>query len=437
MIQIESSSTYITGIEQAVGKQVLRGPRRPGWLGRRRRRGGRGQQEFSSWLADQDVSIDPQFGLKVEAGQMVPTDTSVSYALSDSARSGAGPDPRPDLRGRAAGLAHLRVGRQAVVAEEPLLEFRAVMRRLRAECGWKREQTHRSLARYLVEELHETLEALDAWQDAGQATDADAEHLCEELGDLLLQVYFHAVVAEEAGSFTLDDVARGITEKMRRRNPHVFAPEGAPRAPAGDAAAINDVWQQIKAQEKARESVTDGLPPTLPALLYADKVVDRLAREGAPVEPAGTGTVESESVQSVLGDRLLALVVEAHAAGVDPEQALRDAVRRVALRRVGANSFRIEVESARTRSESRSSRRKVDEFAPTRPVAGRPVRRAGRPRACSGCRPRASPPASARMPATRARISAWASSGTRIHSPRIAVPRDQTRHCSTSANGIA
>src|SRR6478672_9963954 len=167
-----------------------------------------------------------------------------------------------------------------MASDEPLLEFRAVMRRLRAECGWKREQTHRSLARYLVEELHETLEALDTWEDAERAT---------------------AAVAEEAGSFTLDDVARGITEKMRRRNPHVFAPEGAPRAPAGDAAAINDAWQAIKAEEKARESVTDGLPPTLPALLYADKVVDRLAREGTPVAPSPEGD---------LGDRLLALVAE-------------------------------------------------------------------------------------------------------------------------------
>ena len=216
---------------------------------------------------------------------------------------------------------------------EPLLEFREVMRKLRAECGWKREQTHRSLSRYLVEELHETLEALDTWEATG-----DGEHLCEELGDLLLQVYFHAVIAEESGSFTLDDVARGITEKMHRRNPHVFAPEGQPRAPAGDAAAVNDAWQAIKAQEKPRDSVTEGLPPTLPALLYADKVLDRLAREGKqppagePAPPGKPGSV-IEPVETTpsedLGDRLLALVAEAHEAGIDPEQALRDAVRRL------------------------------------------------------------------------------------------------------------
>jgi XTP/dITP diphosphohydrolase len=179
------------------------------------------------------------------------------------------------------------------------------MRRLRAECGWKREQTHRSLARYLLEETHETLEAIDT---------GDAAHLREELGDLLLQVYFHAVIAEEAGEFTLDDVAGDIIAKMWRRNPHVFGD-----AVGGTPQEINNAWEAIKATEKQRSSVTEGIPPTLPALLYADKVLDRLAREGASVEPAG----------DELGDRLLALVAEARASGVDPEQSLRDAVRRL------------------------------------------------------------------------------------------------------------
>jgi XTP/dITP diphosphohydrolase len=189
---------------------------------------------------------------------------------------------------------------------EPLLEFLAVMRRLRAECPWKAEQTHRSLARYLLEETHETLEAIDT---------GDLDHLREELGDLLLQIYFHAVIAEETGAFTLDDVARGITEKMVRRNPHVFGDAG----PTGDATAVNEAWEAIKATEKSRTEVTDGLPPTLPALLYADKVLDRLARAGAAPPPTGDD----------LGDRLLALVAEARETGTDPEQALRDAVRRV------------------------------------------------------------------------------------------------------------
>ena len=196
----------------------------------------------------------------------------------------------------------------------PLLEFLEVMRRLRAECPWKREQTHRSLVRYLLEETHETVEAIES---------GDADHLREELGDLLLQVYFHAVVAEEAGAFTLDDVARGVTEKMLRRNPHVFGPD-ASAAGGGDAAAVNDAWQAIKAQEKARASVTDGLPASLPALLYADKVLDRLARDGRPA------AVPAPPAEDDVGGRLLAVVADARAAGVDPEQALRDVVRRLA-----------------------------------------------------------------------------------------------------------
>jgi XTP/dITP diphosphohydrolase len=194
---------------------------------------------------------------------------------------------------------------------EPLLEFLAVMRQLRAECPWKQEQTHRSLARYLLEETHETLEAIDG----GDAT-GDWDHLREELGDLLLQVYFHAVIAEERGAFTLDDVARGITEKMHRRNPHVFGPPDA-EGPQ-DAAAVNELWQAIKERDKPRTSHTDGLPDTLPALLYAAKAVERGG--SVPDLPADQ--------PADLGDRLLALVAEAVAAGIDPEQALRDAVRR-------------------------------------------------------------------------------------------------------------
>jgi XTP/dITP diphosphohydrolase len=186
-----------------------------------------------------------------------------------------------------------------------LLELLAVMRTLRAECAWKGSQTHRSLVRYLLEETHETVEAIES---------GDADHLREELGDLLLQVWFHAVIAEEAGDFTLDEVVAGIVEKLHRRNPHVFGD-----ATAGDAAAVNEVWEEIKAQEKHRVHVTDGLPASLPALLYADKVLDRTNRSGRPLTPDPGGD---------LGDRLLALVAEAHESGTDPEQALRDAVRR-------------------------------------------------------------------------------------------------------------
>jgi XTP/dITP diphosphohydrolase len=203
---------------------------------------------------------------------------------------------------------------------EPLVEFVGDMRRLRAECDWKRAQTHRSLARYLLEETHETLELLDAWSEEPGAVN-DAEHLSEELGDLLLQVYFHAAIAEEQGDFTLDDVARGIIAKMRRRNPHVFGADGERPVP-GDAAAVNDAWQAIKAAERPGSSLTEGLPRELPALLYAEKVLDRLDRRGLRADP-GTGTGSAG-----IGERLLALVAEARAAGVDPEQELREAVAR-------------------------------------------------------------------------------------------------------------
>jgi XTP/dITP diphosphohydrolase len=212
---------------------------------------------------------------------------------------------------------------------EPLLEFLEVMRRLRAECAWKAGQTHRSLARYLLEETHETLEAIDT---------GDVELLREELGDLLLQVYFHAVIAEESGEFTIDDVAADIVAKMRRRNPHVFGTDGGGPTVGGTPEEINEVWESIKAAEKQRTSVTDGIPDTLPALLYADKVLDRLDRarampdSGEQATNSGrekvAGTPPSGDVGD-LGDRLLALVAEARTTGVDPEQALRDAVRRL------------------------------------------------------------------------------------------------------------
>ena len=200
---------------------------------------------------------------------------------------------------------------------EPLVEFVEIMRRLRAECPWKSEQTHRSLARYLLEETHETLEAIDS---------GDPEHLREELGDLLLQVYFHAEIASEAGEFTIDDVAAGLIEKMVRRNAHVFGDSSIELT----SSQVNDRWQQAKAQEKQRTSVTDGLPPGLPALLYADKVLDRLARRdpSAARHTSVDPWVDHRMTSAAVGEKLLDLVREARADGIDPEQALRDAVRR-------------------------------------------------------------------------------------------------------------
>jgi XTP/dITP diphosphohydrolase len=190
-----------------------------------------------------------------------------------------------------------------------LVELVEVMARLRRECAWKAGQTHESLARYLLEETYETLEAIEVGDDS---------HLREELGDLLLQIFFHAVIAKEQGRFDIDDVAADLVVKLRRRNPHVFDPE---RSTAVDPVAINEQWERIKAEEKQRSGLMDGVPEELPALLRAVKALDRLERAG------GTAQVVDESAD--IGDRLLALVVEAREAGVDPEQALRAAVRRI------------------------------------------------------------------------------------------------------------
>lgn len=196
-----------------------------------------------------------------------------------------------------------------------LQDLAEVVDRLRRDCPWDREQTHRSLAKYLLEEAHEVLEALDSGDEA---------HLREELGDLLFQVYFHARIASERpadeGGFDLEDVAGDIAAKLIYRHPHVFA-----GVEVADAAEVERNWEALKAQEKQREGPLDGIPLSLPALAYADKAVGRLVRGGAPV-PGGART--GAAPQATVGDRLLALVVEARESGLDPEQELRDAVRR-------------------------------------------------------------------------------------------------------------
>ncbi len=190
-----------------------------------------------------------------------------------------------------------------------LLELVIVMDRLRRDCPWDREQTHESLARFLLEETYEALEAIDT---------GDSAHLCEELGDLLLQVFFHARIASERpDGFDVDDVAGGIVDKLVYRHPHVFA-----GLEVADADEVNRNWEALKAVEKRRSSALEGIPSALPALAYADKVLGRLARTAAPVDRA-------EATPTALGDRLLDLVREARTAGLDPEQELRDAVRRL------------------------------------------------------------------------------------------------------------
>ena len=153
----------------------------------------------------------------------------------------------------------------APVAGE-VARFHELVRTLRAECPWDREQTHASLTRHLLEETYEVLEAIDhVDEDAGTGFEA----LEEELGDLLFQVVFHSVLAAEEGQFTLADVARGIHDKLHARHPHVFEPG----APATDVAQLTVDWERRKVEEKGRDSVMDGIPAALPGA--------RLRRQGA------------------------------------------------------------------------------------------------------------------------------------------------------------
>jgi XTP/dITP diphosphohydrolase len=198
-----------------------------------------------------------------------------------------------------------------------LLDLVEVMDQLRRHCPWDREQTHRSLVRYLVEESYETLEAIEA---------GDRDHLREELGDLMLQVMFHSRIAAEhpEDPWTVDDVAADIVEKLVRRHPHVFA--------GLDVAGVDEVdanWETIKSAEKQRSSVLEGIPTAMPALNLAEKVLGRAGRVGLEAsDVAASAAGESADPGHELGTRLLGLVAQARADGVDPEQALRDAVRR-------------------------------------------------------------------------------------------------------------
>jgi tetrapyrrole methylase family protein/MazG family protein len=226
-------------------------------------------------------------------------------------------------------LTSLYIPRLAAPVAGEVANFAAVVARLRVDCPWDREQTHHSLRRHLLEESYEVLEALDHVDVAAGEGFAGLE---EELGDLLFQIVFHATLAAEEGQFTLADVARGISDKLIGRHPHVFGDvEG------GSVDELVTTWDQMKKAEKGRESVMDGIPATLPALLYAHKVQRRAASEGfdwRDLQSAGDAsegdTAEAEdAAEAEIGSRLLALVDQAQEAGVDPEMALRGAADRV------------------------------------------------------------------------------------------------------------
>lgn len=187
-----------------------------------------------------------------------------------------------------------------------LLDLVQVMDRIRRECPWSSQQTHKGLAKYGIEEAYELVEAIE---------EGDRHELLEELGDVLLQVVFHARIAEEHEEepFSVDDVAGGIVAKLVHRHPHVFGDETA-----STPEEVKEHWLRTKAEEKRRESVTDGIPLGQPGLALAAKLASRVRTADLTVPlPEGDG----------IGYELLALAVRAEASGIDPEAALRAAAR--------------------------------------------------------------------------------------------------------------
>jgi MazG family protein len=215
-----------------------------------------------------------------------------------------------------------------------LTDLVATMDRLRAECPWDARQTHASLAPHLLEEPYEALEALEA---------GDEQAFCEELGDVLLQVVFHARIAAERDdgtSFTVDDVADGIVAKLVRRHPHVFAD-----VTVSGAEEVKRNWDEIKREEKkeraersgvtavpAAPSALDGVPFGQPALALAAQLQRRAARAGVPEDLARldghSGDLDPADPAEDIGRELFRLVAKARAAGRDPEMELRAAARR-------------------------------------------------------------------------------------------------------------
>jgi MazG family protein len=207
-----------------------------------------------------------------------------------------------------------------------------IQARLRQECPWDREQTHRTLARHLLEETHELLEAIDA---------DDPAAILEELGDVLLQVTFHAQIASDGHRWDIDDVAEGLVEKLIHRHPHVFG-----QVEVRDADEVLSNWEKLKTEEKGEPGLDDDIPSTLPALARAAKVQRRAAGRAVTVDaPIAAETAiarlraevdeltadrGSADPESRIGDLLFAVVAVARAAGVDPETALRRATGRFA-----------------------------------------------------------------------------------------------------------
>jgi XTP/dITP diphosphohydrolase len=194
---------------------------------------------------------------------------------------------------------------------------------LREHCPWMGALTHASLVEYLVEEAYELAETIEAGGDEAE--------LRGELGDVLLQVVLHSRLAEERGSFSFDDVARGLTAKMVRRNPHVFRADGTLQDtfPATVEEIVQN-WDAVKQAERPeRRNPFEGIPDALPALARAQKSLDRAERAGAVLSNGLPNAVQPvPDTEEELGELLLAVVGSARAKGFDAERALRGAVRR-------------------------------------------------------------------------------------------------------------
>lgn len=214
-------------------------------------------------------------------------------------------------------------------AGERLLDLVKVQARLRAPdgCPWDREQTHQTLARHLLEETHELLEAIDAGDD---------DAIRDELGDLLLQVTFHAQMAAEDGRWDIDDVAEGLVRKLVHRHPHVF---GEVEVAGADEVLVN--WEKLKAEETGgRKGVDEDIPASLPSLARAAKVQRRAAGWGFEWRSVDTAVealreevdelasaADPDNAEEEIGDVLFATVAVARKLGVDAESALRRTIR--------------------------------------------------------------------------------------------------------------
>ena len=198
-----------------------------------------------------------------------------------------------------------------------LIRLREVMNKLRSPggCPWDAEQDHASLLKYLLEESYEFIESVE---------NHDRQSMQEELGDLLLQVYFHSRMAEEDAKqpFDIEDVAKSVTDKLIRRHPHVFGGQ-----PVGTSEDVLENWEKQKAAEKGRTSAIDGVPLAQPALSLATKVIYRLNKLNYDLPISKPISLASEIDQDQFGQILLGLITQAVERGLDPEAALRSATK--------------------------------------------------------------------------------------------------------------